>query len=80
MFSVVTSPQLNKVNTPIRNKQINPVPPSFEASQTPLLDSPICGIRTIEMSQVVTNPQLNQVNTPIRINRISRVPPSFEVS
>jgi hypothetical protein len=80
MFGVVTSPQLNQVNTPIGNKKISPGPRSFEVSRTPLADSPICGTQIIEMFGVVTSPQLNQVNIPIGNNKISLVPPSFEVS
>jgi len=65
MSGVLTSAQLNQVNTPIGNNQINLVPPSFEVCQTPLANSPICGNQTIEMSGVLTSAQLNQVNTPI---------------
>jgi hypothetical protein len=50
MSQVVTSAQLNQVNTPTWNNQINQVPPSFEVSQTPLGDFPIFGTPTIEMS------------------------------
>jgi len=50
MFVGLTSPQLNKVNTPTQNNLISPVPPSFEVSRTPLADSPICGTQAIEMS------------------------------
>jgi hypothetical protein len=80
MFRVVTSPQLNQVNTPIWNKKINIGPPSFEVSQTPLVDSPICGTHLNKISRVVTSPQLNQVNTPIRNKKISPGALSFEVS
>jgi hypothetical protein len=64
VFAVVTSPQLNQVNTPIGNNQISPNAPSFEVSRTPMVNSPICGIQIIQISGVVTNAQLNQVNTP----------------
>jgi hypothetical protein len=80
MSWVVTSSQLNQVNTPIANNEISPVPPSFEVSWTPSLDSSICRIPPIEMSWVLTSSELNQVNTPIGNNQISPVPPSFEVS
>jgi hypothetical protein len=80
MFVGMTSPQLNQVNTPIRNNLINPIPPSFEVSRTPSANSPICGTRPIEMFVGVTSAQLNQVNTPTQNNEISPVPPSFEVS
>jgi hypothetical protein len=46
----MTSPQLNKVNTPTQNIQISPVSPSFEVFQTPLANSPIFGTLAIEMS------------------------------
>jgi hypothetical protein len=62
MSGVLTSAQLNQVNTPIGNNQINPIPPSFEVCQTPLANSPICGNQTIEMSGVLTSAQLNQVS------------------
>jgi hypothetical protein len=65
MSGVMTSAQLNQVNTPIGNNYISPIPPSFEVSQTPLANSPICGTSRIEMSGVMTSAQLNQVNTPI---------------
>jgi hypothetical protein len=45
----VTSPQLNKVNTPIGNNSINPIPPNFEVSQIPLANSPICGAPAIDI-------------------------------
>jgi hypothetical protein len=80
MFRVVTSPQLNQVNTLIGNNQISPNPLGFEASQTPMVNSPIFGIWTNEMFQVVANARLNQVSTPIGNNQISLVPPSSEVS
>jgi len=76
----VTSSQLNQVNTPIGNNHISPVPPSFEVSRTPLVNSPIGRTLPIEMSQVVTSSQLNQVNTLIWNNKINLVAPSFEVS
>ncbi len=75
----VTSPQLNQVNTPIQNNQISPVPPSFEVSQTPLENFPICGTPSILMFAGFTSPQLNQVNTPIRTGKINSIPPNFEV-
>jgi hypothetical protein len=80
MFVGMTSPQLNQVNAPTWNNLINPIPPSFEVSQTPLANSPICGTRPIEMFVGMTSAQLNQVNTPIRNNLINPIPPSFEVS
>jgi len=46
---LVISAQLNKINTVTGNKEISQVPPSFEVSQTPLVDFPICGTQ-IEMS------------------------------
>jgi hypothetical protein len=60
----MTSPQLNQVNTPIRNNHIVQVPLSFEISPTPLGDFLICATQTIEMFSIMTSPQLNQVNTP----------------
>jgi len=50
MSEVATSAQLNQVNTPIGNNQISSGPTSFEASQTPWVDYPICGTGIIEMS------------------------------
>jgi hypothetical protein len=50
MSSVVTSAQLNQVNTPIGDNKISSVSPSFEVSQTPLANTPICGTAIIEMS------------------------------
>jgi hypothetical protein len=63
MSWVVTSAQLNRVNTPIGNNKISPDPPSFEVFQTPLANSPIYDTLTIEMSWVATSAQLNQVKT-----------------
>jgi hypothetical protein len=80
MSWVVTSSQLNQVNTPTGNNQTSQVSPNFEVSRTPMADFPICGTCPIEMSWVVTSSQLNQVNTPTGNNQTSQVPPGFEVS
>jgi len=80
MFVGLTSAQLNQVNTPNGNNLISPIAPSFEVSQTPLANSPICGTPPIEMFVGLTSAQLNQANTPNGNNLISPVPPSFEVS
>jgi hypothetical protein len=62
------------------NNKINEVPLNFEVSQTPLVDSPICGTWIIEMFGVATSPRLNQVNTPTGNNQKYLILPNFEVS
>jgi hypothetical protein len=50
MFVALTSPQLNQVKTAIAHKKLNPTPPSFEVSPTPLANSPFWSTISIEIS------------------------------